>query len=147
MMWSQAGALDGADIILAGLGARRLEGVARLVGELAEVHLVGVGGSREHADVGAGAENPVLAGLHHHGLHFRMLEAQPLHGIGKLDVDAEVVGIELQFVAVEETGGRIDVHREMGDLAFAGHPPVAVLGRVGLEIDALGHAGLPKDRF
>ena len=52
----------------------------------------------EHADIGAGAEHIVLAGLDDDAAHFRMLEAQPLHRVVQFDVDAEVVGIELELV-------------------------------------------------
>ena len=51
---------------LAGIRAGVLDGEARLVGELAEVHLVAVRGLGEHADVGAGAEHALLAGAQHH---------------------------------------------------------------------------------
>ena len=96
------GASDGTQVLLAGAGAGILDGVARLVGELAEVDLVGVGGARQHADVGAGAEHPVLAGPQHHRLHLRVLEAQPLHRVGELDIDAQVVGVELELIALEQ---------------------------------------------
>ena len=56
-----AGARDDADHALAGELAGVLDGVAGLVGELAEVDLVGMGRARQHADVGAGAEHPRLA--------------------------------------------------------------------------------------
>jgi hypothetical protein len=36
------------------------------------------------------------------GAHFRMLETDALNGVGELDVDAEVVGVELELVAVGE---------------------------------------------
>ena len=111
-------AAHGADVLLAGGAARILHGVARLVGELAEVDLVGVGGAREHADVGAGAEHAVLAGPEDHDLHLGVLEAQPLHGVGELDVDAQIVGVELQLVAVEQPGVLVDVHDQLGDLAI-----------------------------
>ena len=58
---ARAGALDRADVRLAGFCAGGLECVARLVGELAEIDLVGVGGDAEHADIGAGAKDPFLA--------------------------------------------------------------------------------------
>ena len=117
--------------------------VARLVGELAEVDLVRVGGAGQHADVGAGAEHAVLAGLEHHHLHLRMLEAQPLHGVAELDVDAEVVGVELELIALEQAGGLVDVHDQLGHVAVELELPVAVARRLGLEVDAVCHgAGL-----
>ena len=51
----------------------------------------------------------------HHGADLGMLEAQALHGIGQLDVDAEIVGIELQLVAGLEPAILVHVHGEVGD--------------------------------
>ena len=67
--------------------------------------------------------------------HLRMLEAQPLHRVVQFDVDAEVVGIELELVAVEQPAGRIDVHDQVGDVAVELDAPMAVARRLGLEID------------
>ena len=114
---------------------RILDAVAGLVGELAEVDLVGVGRARQHADVGAGAEHAVLARAHHHDLHLRMLEAQPLHGVGQLDVDAEIVGIELELIALEQAAVLVDVHGQRRDVAVDRELPVPVARRIGLEID------------
>ena len=104
-------AVDHADGLEAGGFARILDAVARLVGELAEVDLVRVGRARQHADVGAGAEHARLARAQQHDLHFRMLEAQPLDRVGQLDIDAEVVGVELELVALEQRALLVDVHR------------------------------------
>ena len=101
-----------------------LDAVARLVGELAEIDLVGVAGAGEHANVGAGAE------------HLRMLEAQPLDGVRKLDVDAEVVGVELELVALEQRTLFVDVHQQCCDVAVDRKLPMAIFRRIGLEVDA-----------
>ena len=47
-----------------------------------------------------------------------MLEAQALHGVGQLDVDAEIVGIELQLVAGTQPRILVHVHGEVGDAAL-----------------------------
>ena len=99
---ARRGAVDHADGREAGGCARVLDAVAGFVGELAEVDLVGVGRAGQHADIGAGAEHARLARAQQHDLHLRMLEAQPLDRVGELDVDAEVVGIELELVALEQ---------------------------------------------
>ena len=112
-----------------------LDAVAGLVGELAEIDLVGVGGARQHADIGAGAEHARLARAQQYDLHLRVLEAQPLDRVGQLDVDAEVVGIELELVAFEQRALLVDVHQQGGDLAVDLELPVAILRRLGLEID------------
>ena len=40
----------------------------------------------------------------HDALDLGVLEAQPLHGVVQLDVDAEVVGVELELVVVAQPG-------------------------------------------
>ena len=72
-----------------------------------------------------------------------MLEAQPLHGIGQLDVDAEVVGVQLELIALEQPGVLVDVHEQLGDLAVEFQLPVAIALGLGLKIDALGHGVAP----
>src|SRR5262245_12111543 len=64
-----------------------------------------------------------------------MLEAQPIHGVGELDVDAEVVGIELELIALEQRRLLVDVHAQGRDLAVDRKLPVPVFRRIGLEID------------
>ena len=81
-----------------GIG-RVLDAVAGLVGELTEIHLGGVRCAGEHADVGAGAEDPLLAAGEDDDANLGVFETQPLHGVIELDVDAEVIGVELQLVA------------------------------------------------
>ena len=76
-----------------------------------------------------------------------MLEPQPLHGIGKLDVDAEIVGIELELIAVEQPGVLVDVHEELGDIAVEFQLPVAIARGLCLEIDAFGHDGATPNRL
>ncbi len=78
-----------------------------------------------------------------------MLEAQPLHGVVEFDVDAEIVGIELELIAVEQAAGLIDVHDQIGDVAIVLDAPMAISRRIGLEIDDLhgirgaGHSRQP----
>ncbi len=94
----------------------------------------------QHADIGAGAEHPVLAGADDYRLHLGVLEPQPLHGVGEFDVDAEIVGIQLELVALEQAAILVDVHGERRDVAFDGNLPVPVARRIGLKIDVLGAA-------
>src|SRR5262249_40151897 len=67
--------------------------------------------------------------------HLRMLEAQPLDRVRKLDVDAEIVGIELELVALEQAAILVHVHGERGDIAVDGELPVPVARRIGLKVD------------
>ncbi|MGY3353889.1 hypothetical protein ACVWZK_000552 [Bradyrhizobium sp. GM0.4] len=64
-----------------------------------------------------------------------MLEAQALDRVGKLDVDAEIVGIELEQIALEQAAILVDVHGQGGDVTVNRELPVPVAGRLGLEID------------
>ena len=65
----------------------------------------------------------------------RMLEAQPLDRVGQLDVDAEIVGVELELVALEQRALLVDVHQQRRDLAVDRELPVPVARRIGLEVD------------
>ena len=131
------GAVDHGDETLAGIFAGILQAVAGLVGEFAEIDLVGVGGAGQHADIGAGAEHAVLARAQHHDLDVGMLEAQPLHGVGQFDIDAEIVGIQLELVAFEQAAILVDVHGQGRDIALDSQLPMPVARRIGLEIDVL----------
>ena len=71
----------------------------------------------------------VLARAQQHDLHLGMLEAQPLQRVGELDIDAEVVGIELQLVAFEQAAVLVDVHGQGGDVAVDRQFPVPVARR------------------
>jgi hypothetical protein len=74
-----------------------------------------------------------------------VLEAQPLHGVVELDVDAEVVGIELELDPVEQAAGLIDIHDERRDLAVEFEAPMAVAARLGLEVDRVhGRSGMDE---
>ncbi len=114
---ARRGAVDHADGREPGERARILDAVAGLVGELAEVDLVRMGGAGQHADIGAGAEHPRLARAQQDHPHSGMLEAQPLDGVGQLDVDAEIVGVELELVAFEQRALLVDVHSQRRDVA------------------------------
>src|SRR5204863_5730547 len=80
------------------LRAGVFEGEPRLVGVFAEVDLPAVARLAQHHDVRAGAEHAILEAGDYDRVNFRMLEADALHGVGELDVDAEIVGVELQTV-------------------------------------------------
>ena len=118
-----------------------------LVGELAEVDLVDMRRAREHLDVGAGGEHAVLRRGQHHRAHLRMLEAKPLDGIRKLDIDAEIVGVELQRVVAGDAAVLVHVERERGDVAIDGEPPVSVLVRMSPEVDHRSHCLASRLRF
>ena len=114
---------------------RVLDREARLVSKFAEIDLVPVRGLGKRADIGAGAEHVVLARADHHRANLRVLETQPLHRVGQFDIDAEIVGIELQFGAREQAAGGVDVERQRRDGAVAGEPPMPVAARLGRKFD------------
>ncbi len=64
-----------------------------------------------------------------------MLEAQPLHRVGQFDIDAEIVGIQLELVTLEQPAVLIDIHGQRRDIAFDVKLPMPVARRIGLEID------------
>ncbi len=104
-------------------------------------------GAGQGADIGAGAEHIVLARADHHGAHLRVLEAQPLHRVRELDIDAEIVGIELQLGAGEEAAGWIDVEGQGRDRPVAFEAPMAVAGGLGGKIDDHRHVRVKRLRL
>jgi hypothetical protein len=64
-----------------------------------------------------------------------MLEAQPLHRVGEFDVDTQIIGIELELIAFEQSAILVDVHGQRRDVISNVELPMAVARRVGLEID------------
>ena len=67
-----------------------------------------------------------------------MLEAQPLHRVRQFDVDAKIVGIQLELIAFEQPAILIDVHDQGGDVAIDLKLPMPVARRIGLKIDMPG---------
>jgi hypothetical protein len=67
----------------------------------------------------------------------------PLHGVAELDVDAKIIGIEFELVALEQARILVDIHDQLGHVAVELELPVAITRGLGLEIDAVCHgAGL-----
>src|SRR6267378_3157658 len=63
-----------------------------------------------------------------------VLEAQALDRVGQLDVDAQVVAVALQLELAVCSPERLDLHAQLGDLAVDREDPVAVLRRMGVEL-------------
>src|ERR1700687_1991003 len=63
-----------------------------------------------------------------------MLEAQTLQGVGELDVDAQIVGVELELIARLQAAILVDVERERRDRDFDLQPPGGVA--VGMRIES-----------
>jgi len=83
---------------------------ARFVCEFAEVDLEGVRRRTEHVDVSAGAEDPRLQTRDDNSPHFRMFEPESLNRVGKLDINAQVIGIKFEFVAFDQRLIFLDIH-------------------------------------
>ena len=131
------GAIDGGQELQAVVAAGVFHTVAGFIGELAEVHFPGMGGQAQHEDVGAGAEDAIAQAGDHHGAHFGVLEANALQGIVQFDVHAQVVRVQLEFVARANAGVFIDVELQRGNFALELERPVLVLAGIGLVIDGL----------
>ena len=85
----------------------------------------------------APAQNTRFLADQQHHLDAGMLEAEPLHRVREFDVDAEIVGIQLELIAFEQPAILVDIHCQRGDVAIGIELPVAVARRVGLKIDVL----------
>src|SRR3989449_6014852 len=132
---ARGGAVERGEELEAGMRARVLDAVARLVGELAEVHLPRMAAGAEHVDVRPGAEDAALAARDHHRLHFGMLEADAVERIVQLDVDAEVVTVELELVPGHQGLVLGHVEDEARQCPLEGELPVAVALGMGFEAD------------
>jgi hypothetical protein len=127
--------MDDANVFLPGMLARILDRIARLIRELAKIDLMRVGRAGQHPDVGARAKHARLARTQHDRFDLGMFETQALDGVVEFDVDAEVIGVQLELVALEQTAVFVHVHCQSGDIAFDRDLPMFVLRRIGLEID------------
>src|SRR5262249_9229779 len=115
---SRTDTVDGRQKLDAGVPAGVLDGKARLVRELAEVHFPGVRGFAQHEDIGAGAEDSLLQASDDNRADARVFEAYSLDRVGQFDVDAKVVRIEFQLVCRREPAILSDVHRQSGNWAI-----------------------------
>ena len=91
--------------------AKILDAIARFIGEFAEIYFMRMARAGQHADIGAGGKNPRFRRAQHQRAHLRMLEAQAFDRVSEFDVDAEIVGIEFQIVALEQRRFLVDVHQ------------------------------------
>ena len=133
-----AGAVHRGEKLEPVVAAGILHAVARFVGELAEIHLPAVARLAQHVNVGAGAEHALARRGEDHAAHPGVLEADAVQGIVQLDVHAQVIGVELEFVAGPEPFVLVHIHRQSRDRAVHAHAPVHVALGVGVEADACG---------
>ena len=121
--------VQGGHVRLPGAVACVFNRIPRLVGKFAEVDFVRVARDAQHADIGPGAEHTVDSGCDDHSPDFRMLEAQALHSIVQLDIDADIVGIQLELIAACRGTVLIDGHDEPGYRPINAYGPVPVVFR------------------
>ncbi len=95
-----------------------------------------VGGTRQHADIGAGAEHAILARPQQHRLDRRIFEPQALECIEQFDIDAEIVGIELELVTFKQAAIFIYIHGQAGDIAIDIQLPMAIGFRARLKVNS-----------
>ena len=117
------------------ISARIFDPVARFIGEFAEIHFPRVRGKSQHVDVGPGAKNAILRAGQDHRVDLWAFEPDALQGIVELDIHAQVIRIQFQFVAWTNPAVFRHVHRERGNRAIKGEPPVLVARRFGLIFD------------
>ena len=92
-------------------------------------------GDTQHEDIGARAEDAVLATGDDDGLDFRVLKANAVQGVMQLHVHAQVIAVELELVAGANATvfGNVELHA--GDIALHFKRPVTVLAWLGAVID------------
>src|SRR5262249_9737412 len=93
----------------AGVRAGVLDAVARFVGELAEIDFPRVRRETKHVDIGARAENPILAARDDNGTNLGMFETDALKRVVQLDIHAKIVRVQLELVAGAEAAVLRDV--------------------------------------
>ena len=133
---ARTSAIDGCQKLEATVGRRIFQAIARLIGELAKVHLPSVTGNTQHKDVGPGTKHFFFGAGDHHGAHFGVLKTDAVDGIVQLNIHPQVIAVELEFVAGAQTGVLVKVGAQRGDRTIETHLPVFVLAGVGLVIDA-----------
>jgi hypothetical protein len=77
----------------------------------------------------------MLAPAQNDARYLGMLEANALQDVVQLDVNAEVVGVQLELVAGPQAAIFVDVHGECGHAAVNCEPPMAMLSRSHVERD------------
>ena len=92
--------------------------VAGFIGELTKVNLPSVGGKPQHKDIGTGTKNAVFQTGDDNTFDLWVLEADTLQCVVQFNVHAQVIGVELEFVARTYTRVFVDIELQGGDFAF-----------------------------
>ena len=67
-----------------------------------------------------------------------MFEADALQGVVQFDIDAQIVGVQLQLVPGPDTPILFCIHNQGGDRSIEPELPVLVARRMSLKINELG---------
>ena len=92
----------------------------------------------EHADVGARAEARSVDHREDHARTSGCSKRSRCDRVGQLDVDAEVVGVQLELVVALQGAILVHVHGEVGDAVLERELPVLVAAGLGAEVDGRG---------
>ena len=85
--------------------------------------------------VNAGAEQALLGAGEDDDAHRGVLEADAVERVGQLDIDAEIVGVELELVTGRETALFRHVELQRGDRPLGREFPMTVASGIGVEVD------------
>src|SRR6185312_14862055 len=78
---------------------------------------------------------PLLARGEDDGADLRVLETDALERVVQLDIDAEIVGVELQPVAGRDPARLVDIERQPRDGRLDPQAPMPVARRISVEGD------------
>jgi len=117
------------------MGAGILQRQAGFVGEFAEIYLLAMARPRQHADIGPGAEHPVEAGGDDLRADLGMLEPQALNRVVELDIEAQIIGIQLEAVSGPQTARLVHRQLQFGDRPIDVEPPMTIAVGMGAKID------------
>jgi hypothetical protein len=109
---TRAGAIDGREKFQPAMLAGVLQAVACLIGEFTEINLPRMRGFAEHEDVRTRTKDAIASASDDYRAHLRVFEPNPLNSVVKLNIDAQVIGIELELVAFAQPAVLIDFHRQ-----------------------------------
>src|SRR5215467_9734345 len=117
------------------MAARILNSHPSFVREFAEIHFPCVRREPQHVDVGPGAKNAVLRARKNHRPNLGMLKADALQRVVKLDVHAQVIGIQFKFVARADPAVFRHIHGQRRHGSIERKLPVLVARRIALIIN------------
>src|SRR5208337_2560279 len=103
--------------------------------EFAKIYFERMTRQAKHPDVRAGAKYALLARRDDHAFYFGMLEADAIHRVVEFDIDAEVVGIELQLIARRESAVFVHIHQDRRDRPVEVQTPMPITGGLRSKVD------------